>query len=216
MKKCDFLIVVLVQLPFLIQVTYQVFNINDFGAISNNHSYEAAIANGIAFHSALIAANSSTYDRFVLVEGGKFYDMLPADGDVTRLVNLTIQLDGKINLWDEDHSKYPRNKNGNVFNFISLSNSENLTIKGNGVIEGNGYSWWLYVIQTGEDNRPNIIDLSKSRNLFIDGILLLNSPVYHLSILDALNATIINVAIHVNLVYNKTSAATFPLNTGIS
>ena len=61
--------------------------------------------------------------------------MLPA-GDLTRLINVTIQLDAKINSWDDDHSKFPRDKNGNVLNFISLSDSENLTIKGNGVIEG--------------------------------------------------------------------------------
>ena len=71
------------------------------------------------------------------------------------------------------------------------------------------------MIQTGEDNRPNLIELSKSKNLLIDGITLLNAPVYHLNIRDALNATIINVIIRVSIVYNSTTAATFPLNTGI-
>jgi len=148
MVRKEILIVVLFQLLFVIQVTYQVFNIDDFGAISNYLSYDAAIANGKAFYSALIAANSSSTGRIVLLEGGKVYGMLPASGDVNRLVNLTIQLDAKINAWDDDHTKYPRDKDGNVFNFISLSNSENLTIQGNGVIQGNGYSWRLYIIQT--------------------------------------------------------------------
>ena len=71
------------------------------------------------------------------------------------------------------------------------------------------------MIQTGEDNRPNLIELSKSKNLLIDGITLLNAPHFHLNVHDALNATIINVIIRVSIVYNTTTAATFPLNTGI-
>ena len=71
------------------------------------------------------------------------------------------------------------------------------------------------MIQTGEDNRPNLIELSKSKNLLIDGITLLNAPHFHLNVHDALNATIINVIIRVSIVYNSTTAATFPLNTGI-
>ena len=74
----------------------------------------------------------------------------------------------------------------------------------------------MYVIQTGADNRPNMIELRKSKNLLIDGITLLNAPVLHFNIRDALNATIINVIIRVSVVYNSTTAVTFPLNTGIS
>jgi hypothetical protein len=132
-----FLLLILCLAPF----TLQVFNIDDYGAVANDASFEAAIKNGQAFNLALIAANSSSlsssFDRLVLIQGNgdRVYYMLPA-GDVPRLVNLTIQLDGKLILWDDDHTKYPVDKNGNTFNFISLSNSENLTIQGNGIIEG--------------------------------------------------------------------------------
>ena len=135
MLKFKILIIFITEILFLIDLTHQVFNIDDFGAIPNDPSFDAAIKNGKAFNSALTAANKSISDRIVLIGGGKLYGMLPA-GDLSYLKNLTIQLDGKFNLWDEDHSKYPRNSDGNVYNFISLSNSENLTIKGNGVIEG--------------------------------------------------------------------------------
>ena len=134
-----FLVLILCLIPF----TYQVFNIVDYGAVANDASFDVAIKNGKAFNWALIAANgsslssSSSSDRVVLISGNddRVYYMLPA-GDVPRLVNLTIQLDGKLILWDDDHTKYPVDKNGNTFNFISLSNSENLTIQGNGIIEG--------------------------------------------------------------------------------
>jgi len=135
MLKLKWFWLFLVELFIQVHKTYQVFNIDDFGAIPNDPSYDAAIKNGKAFNLALIAANKSSSDRTVLIEGGKLYGMLPA-GDLTRLINVTIQLDGKLNSWDEDHSKYPTDQNGNVLNFISLSDSENLTIKGNGAIEG--------------------------------------------------------------------------------
>jgi hypothetical protein len=131
----------LVFILFLIPYTYQVFNIDDYGAVANDASFEVAIKNGQAFNLALIAANSSSFssksDRVVLIQGNsdRVYYMLPA-GDVSRLINLTIQLDGKLILWDNDHTRYPVDKNGNTLNFISLSNSENLTIQGNGIIEG--------------------------------------------------------------------------------
>ena len=138
MPKFNYLIVFVAELLFLIHKTCQVFNIDDFGAIPNDSSYSVALQNGKAFNLAVTAANKSVSDRTVLIGGGKLYGMLPA-GDMTQLKNLTIQLDGKLNIWDEDHSKYPRDANGNVLNFISLSDSENLTIKGNGIIEGSSF-----------------------------------------------------------------------------
>ena len=193
-------------------ICLQSFNIDDFGAIVNEPSYEAAITNGKAFNAALYAANSSATDRFVIIDSGKWYGMLPA-GSIDRLVNVTIQFDGKFNSWDEDHSKYPRDDSGHVYNFISFQNTEGLVIKGNGVIEGNGYSWWFDVILNGEDNRPNLLNLYNSKNLEIDGVTFLNSPRFHLNVENALNCTIQNVAIFVNITYNSSTADTFPLNT---
>ena len=192
--------------------SYQSFNIDDFGAIHNDPSYDAAITNGKAFNSALQAANSSLSDRSVIIDAGKWYGMLP-DGVIDRLINVTIQLNGKLNSWDDDHSRYPTDTNGHVFDFISIQNTEGLVVSGTGTIEGNGYSWWLNVFQTGVDNRPNLIDLYNSKNLIIDGITVLNAPQYHINVLDALNATIQNVVIYVDIAYNSSTAVTFPLNT---
>ena len=212
MQKSNFILLNLSQLFYLIHISHQVFNIDDFGAISDDPSYEAAIKNGKALNLALCAANQSNSDRSILIPN-KWYGMLPAGG-LDRLTNVTINFNGKLNSWDEDHSKYPRDRNGNALNFISLTNTENLIIRGNGVIEGNGYLWWLNVIQTGIDDRPNLIDLSTSKNLLIDGITLLNSPRYHLNARTTLNATIMNLVIRVNVTFNSSTAATFPLNTG--
>jgi polygalacturonase len=71
----------------------------------------------------------------------------------------------------------------------------------------------LNVIQTGKDNRPHLIALDSPKNLYINGITLHNSPQYHIIIGNALNTTISNVVIKVNLIFNSSLAATFPLNT---
>ena len=212
MQKINILLPFLIQFIYLINNSHQFISIDDFGAIKDDPSYEAAMRNGEALFYSLLTANKSTSDRTVLVPAN-FYGMLPA-GSVDRLINVTLQIDGTLNSWDLDHSRYPINSGGHVLNFIDLPNSENLIIKGSGIIEGNGYLWWLNVIETGIDNRADLIELDNSKNLLIDGITLKNAPQYHINVRSALNATFLNIVIKVDVVFNRTTAVTFPLNTG--
>jgi polygalacturonase len=189
-------------------------NIDEFGAISNDSSYNASINNGIAFNNAIYAANSG-FDRVVSIDAGKIYYMLPSD-TIYNITNVTIQLDGRLNAWDDDHSKWPVGKTGGVLSFISFINNTGLILKGNGIVNGNGYKWWWEVILSGKDNRPNLIDIFIAKDLLIDGITVLNSPQYHFAIKDSLNVTMKNVVINVDLNYNETIfnlIPTFPLNT---
>ncbi len=137
--------------------------------------------------------------------------MLPA-GQVSNLVNVTIQIDGTINAWNGDLSKWP----GGGDTLISLSDTYGLVIKGNGKIDGFGYSWWVFVILNGTDNRPNLIDIGTAKDTLIEGIQLFNSPRYHLNLANTLNMTVQNVLIHVDVDSNKSIIdliPTFPLNT---
>ena len=197
---------------FLCVLITNSLNIDDFGAISFDSSYNASIINGVAFNNAIYAANSGS-DRTVHID--KTYYMLPAD-TIYNLTNVTIQLDGTLNAWAGDQSKWPTGKSGGVLSFISIRNSTGLTLKGNGVVNGNGYLWWWNVIVSGIDNRPMLIDIYIAKDLLVDGITMLNSPQYHLLIIDCLNVTVKNVIIHVDLNYNETIfnlIPTFPLNT---
>jgi hypothetical protein len=189
-------------------------NIDDFGAIPNDSSYDSSIINGKAFNNAIYAANFGS-DRIVSIDAGKEYYMLPEDA-IYNITNVTIQLDGTLNAWVGDESKWPTGKTGGVLSFISFINNTGLILHGNGVINGNGYMWWWNVIVSGRDNRPDLIDIYIAKDLLIDGITLLNSPQYHLMIKECLNVTVKNVLIHVDINYNESIfnlIPTFPLNT---
>jgi polygalacturonase len=189
-------------------------NIDDFGAIWNDTSYEASIANGQAFNSALKAANSGS-DRAVTIEAGKVYTMLPAGG-VDGLVNVTIQLDGEIYAWGGPESDWPVDQSGGVLALISLTNTQGLVVTGTGLIDGQGYRWWWTVILTTVDNRPDVFDLTTAKDTLIEGITVKNAPQYHLCLDDVLNLTVQNVIIHVDVTDDESFLdwlPTFPLNT---
>jgi hypothetical protein len=100
---------------------------------------------------------------------------------------------------------------------ISFTNTQNVVIKGNGKIEGFGYSWWMNVIIFGHDNRPSLIDMFEGVNTVIDGISVYNSPQFHFVLYNQMNCFVQNVKIHVDITDDEDSflkwLPTFPLNT---
>ena len=90
-------------LLFSINLSY-CLNIDDFGAKSNDSSYETAVINGNAIYKAIYAANKGQ-DRVVLIQNGKTYTMVPQD-IIDGVKNVTIQVDGRINAWNGDESNY--------------------------------------------------------------------------------------------------------------
>lgn len=191
----------------------QTCDIEEYGAISDDSSYIASIQNGIALMNCFQSANSSS-ERTVSIKKDKNYSLIPA-GVIYNLVNVTFQLDGVLTLWNDDHGKWPNDTNNRALALLSITNTQGLAIKGNGKIQGNGYSWWLSVIVNGHDNRPNLIDIEASKDTLFEGITLMNAPQYHINFMDTLNLRIQHIKILVNLTdlnYNE-SAPIFPLNT---
>lgn len=200
---------ILIKLCFLLGFSYG-FKLNQFGAISNNASYEVALLNGRAFIQGLIAANLSQTDHELQIEPEHVYTIIPAS-TLINLINVTIRIDGRLNIWDGDEQKWP-----DILSLISFKNTFGLVITGNGVIDGFGYKWWVKVIKTGYDRRPNLIDVETLKDTLIENITLINSPQYHLNLRDALNLTIRNIIVHVDVNLNDSIIdllPTFPLNT---
>lgn len=90
-----------------------------------------------------------------------------------------------------------------------------MTIRGNGLIEGNGFIWWWAVIITGVDSRPNLLDILTSKNTHINGLVFQNAAQYHLNLENALDMRVENLLIRVNVTPEQFPGAipTFPLNT---
>jgi polygalacturonase len=199
----------LVQISLLICLA-ESLNIDEFGAIPNNGSFEVALINGAAFRKAVLTANAGN-DRTVVISN--VYSMLPSE-TIYNLTDVCIQLDGEILAWNGDENKWPnRQSGGNALPLIKFEKTDGLVIRGDGKIDGNGFNWWLNVILNGYDNRPgSLIEIATSKNVLVDGITLLNSPQYHLNMNGVLNAIVKNIVIRVDVEFNH-SAPTFPLNT---
>ncbi|KAL6518824.1 hypothetical protein OROHE_017577 [Orobanche hederae] len=88
--------------------------------------------------------------------------------------NIVVQVDGKI--------VAPANKKEwtkTDFQWILFrDNSKGITIKGNGVIDGNGESWWTSV----KDDRPHAVRIVNSSNVIVTGIKIQNPPQMHIFI----------------------------------
>ncbi|KAL6520241.1 hypothetical protein OROMI_032421 [Orobanche minor] len=88
--------------------------------------------------------------------------------------NIVVQVDGKI--------VAPANKKEWIktdFQWILFrDNSKGITIKGNGVIDGHGESWWTSV----KDDRPHAVRIVNSSNVIVTGIKIQNPPQMHIFI----------------------------------
>jgi len=85
--------------------------------------------------------------------------------------------------------------------FISGNNLEDVVIEGPGVIDGHGEVWWPEAEKARRKvsgytlPRPNLIELSRVKNLLVRDITLRNSPKFHLVPTDCVGVIITNTTI---------------------
>ena len=196
--------------------------LSDFGALPDDSSYNTVILNGKALEKAFLAANSSE-DRRIIIEATDTYHMLPSN-PLSNLINVTLQVDGRIIAWDGDLALWPKDSSNGSMTLISVSHSFNITICGSGIIEGLGYRWWWHVILLGDDNRPDLLFIGWSVNIVIENLTFSNSPRYHINLKNVKNSLLQNLNITVDVFEQKAYLAkfgylyqnfipTFPLNT---
>lgn len=121
----------------------------------------------------------------------------------------TLQLDAGAKLIGTDGATdYTRsgtnNDRGRSGSFIALINGKNLedvTIMGNGIIDGSGARWWVPAEAAREKTpgysmpRPRLISISNSRNVRLQDVTLQNSPSYHFLPAECENVVVSNVTI---------------------
>jgi polygalacturonase len=57
---------------------------------------------------------------------------------------------------------------------------ENLLFQGNGVIDGQGFLWWMReYVGNNHYGRPDLIDMSRGKKIEWTGIKVQNSPQFH-------------------------------------
>lgn len=120
--------------------------------------------------------------------------------------NITLQLDkGATLLGSADHADYPAIT---IFHLpdlqplVSAVNATNIAITGEGVIDGNGESWWKEarsikdhgILGTGHP-RPKLIILDHCKHILVEGVTIQNSPMWQLVPYYSDDVTIRNIKV---------------------
>jgi polygalacturonase len=102
----------------------------------------------------------------------------------------------------DDPADYKRDEKGKSFiAFISGEDLEDVTIAGDGVIDGAGQRWWVPAEAARQKKsgftmpRPNLIVLTQVKNLVVRDITLQNSPKFHLVPTECDGVTITGIKI---------------------
>ena len=104
--------------------------------------------------------------------------------------NITLQLDkGATLLGSPDHADYPAKTEFHVPDLqplVSAENAANIAITGEGIIDGNGESWWQEARGVkdhgvlGNHPRPKLIILDHCKHVRVEGVTIQNSPMWQL------------------------------------
>lgn len=170
-----------------------IFSITEFGAVSGNTSPCTQV-----FKDA-IEACCKTGGGTVYVPAGTFFT-----GAIEMRSNITLWLDNGANLvFVNDFREYPcivsrwEGVEVNVYSpCIYAKNATNISITGNGVIDGQGEFWWK-AFHNGQTEypRPTLIGMNGCDRITIEGIKLVNSPSWTINPICSHNVTIDKVTI---------------------
>jgi polygalacturonase len=105
--------------------------------------------------------------------------------------NITFQLDkGATLLGSPDHGDYPPKTEFRLpalQSLVSATNAENVAITGEGVIDGQGESWWAmargmhnFGVMGNPHPRPRLIVFDHCKHVRVEGVTIQNSPFWQL------------------------------------
>ena len=121
---------------------------------------------------------------------------------VLRSSNTTVQLDaGATLLATDDPADFAGSKSNTFIPLVSGKNLHDVTITGQGIIDGSGAKWWIPAEAARQKTpgytlpRPNLVVLTGCTDLRVENITLQNSPKFHLVPTDCDGVIISNVTV---------------------
>eukprot|EP01102_Stenamoeba_stenopodia_P022513 TRINITY_DN9415_c0_g1_i1.p1 TRINITY_DN9415_c0_g1~~TRINITY_DN9415_c0_g1_i1.p1 ORF type:complete len:524 (-),score=106.39 TRINITY_DN9415_c0_g1_i1:119-1690(-) len=174
---------------------YDYFSIDDYGAVANDSSNEAAWANVAAIEKAAQMANYSSSSSaatagVVLVPAPNKYFIFNIQ--LTNLFNVTLAIEGQL-VMSNNMSAWPSSSAG-----LYIGDSSLVTIEGGGVFDGQGYDWWWQAI-LGVDHRPQMLLMERCTDVLIQQLRFINSPMWHVYLHDMRDLVVRNVDVHVDV-----------------
>jgi polygalacturonase len=120
--------------------------------------------------------------------------------------NITLDLDrGATLLGSSDHHDYPPKtefRAPGLQSLVSATNATNVSITGDGVIDGAGDSWWQEARTVGDHGvmgsdhtRPRLVVFDHCRHVLVEGVTIQNSPMWQLVPYYSDDVTIRNIKI---------------------
>ena len=91
-----------------------------------------------------------------------------------------------------------------TINLIQFKDSSHLTIKGEGVVEGNGYDWWDREWKKQNPiTRPHLVNLWRVHHAEVAGILFRNSPKFGIHMSDVDSVYVHDTEIYVDMLKQR-------------
>ncbi len=120
--------------------------------------------------------------------------------------NITLELDkGATLLGSSDHRDYPPKtefRAPGLQSLVSATNATNVSITGEGVIDGAGESWWQEARATGDHGvmgsdhtRPRLVVFDHCHHVLVEGVTIQNSPMWQLVPYYSDDVTIRNIKV---------------------
>jgi len=191
--------IILLTLITLCYCQYTVNNVLNFGAVGNGKTDDTA-----AIQKAFNACPSSGSCQ-VLFPAGYNFLTFPFSFSTS---NLQIYVTKGTQILANDNIKSWPTKSGDPVNFITnTGNLKNVTITGQGIINGQGAVWWEGYKNGTIKNRPTLVYPSHIQGLVVSYITLLNAPMVNLSPQNSENIEIFEI--------NITAPETSPNTDGI-
>jgi polygalacturonase len=105
--------------------------------------------------------------------------------------NITLELDkGATLLGSSDHGDYPPKtefREPGLQSLVSATNASNVSITGEGVIDGVGESWWEMAraiknagVMGSDHPRPRLVVFDHCKHVLVEGVTIQNSPMWQL------------------------------------
>ncbi|MGA2672506.1 MAG: glycoside hydrolase family 28 protein [Terracidiphilus sp.] len=105
--------------------------------------------------------------------------------------NITLQLDkGATLLGSSDHADYPAKtefREPGLQSLVSATDAANVSITGEGVIDGAGESWWQMAraiknagVMGSDHPRPRLVVFDHCKHVLVEGVTIQNSPMWQL------------------------------------
>jgi polygalacturonase len=120
--------------------------------------------------------------------------------------NITLQLDrGVTLLGSADHADYlPKTefREPGLQSLVSATNASNVSITGEGVIDGAGESWWEMArtiknagVMGSDHPRPRLVVFDHCKHVRVEGVTIQNSPMWQLVLYYSDDVTIRNIKV---------------------